>query len=85
MSGALHILGMLAAVAMPLWNIPLILTIQRRKSSRDISLTWALGVFACVLLMLPAGLASPDRAFRLFSIFNTALFGAVVVQILRYR
>lgn len=78
-------LGFLAAVAMPMWNIPLIIKISKRKSAGDISLVWALGVFACILLMLPAALKSPDRAFRVFGILNTVLFGAAVVQIFRYR
>ena len=42
----MHVLGLIAAVGMPLWNIPLILHIRRRRSSQDISLPWALGVFA---------------------------------------
>ena len=78
-------LGWLAAVAMPLWNIPLILHLRRRRSSSDISLSWALGVFACILLMLPSALRSPDPVFRLFGALNTVLFGAVVVYVLRYR
>ncbi len=78
-------IGLVAAVAMPFWNIPLIIKIARRKSSNDLSLSWALGVFVCILLMLPAALISPDRAFKAFSVVNTVLFGAVVVQILRYR
>ena len=78
-------IGLIAAVVMPFWNIPLILKIARRRSSKDLSLGWALGVFACILLMLPAALVSPDRIFKTFSLINTVLFGAVVVQILRYR
>lgn len=83
--GFMHVLGLIAAVGMPLWNIPLILHIRRRRSSHDISLTWALGVFACILLMLPSALVSPDPVFRAFGIINTVLFGAVVIQVLRYR
>ena len=78
-------LGLIAAVAMPLWNIPLIIRIERRKSSKDISLTWTLGVYACILLMLPSALASSDLIFRMFGIVNALLFGAVVIQVLRYR
>lgn len=78
-------LGLLAAVLMPFWNIPLILRIRRRRSSSDLSLGWALGVFACILLMLPAGLASPDRIFRLFSILNAVLFTGVAYHVVRYR
>ncbi len=77
--------GLVAAIAMPFWNIPLIVTIGRRKSSKDISLSWALGVFACILLMLPAALMSSDFIFKAFGIVNTVLFGAAVVQIVRYH
>ena len=70
---------------MPLWNIPLIIRIAKRKSSQDISLSWALGVFACILLMLPSALASPDATFRAFDIVNTVLFAGVVIQVIRYR
>ena len=79
------ILGLVAAVAMPFWNIPLIVRIQRRKSSRDISLAWVLGIWACILLMLPSALVSPDAIFRAFAVVNSVLFTAVVVQVLRHR
>lgn len=78
-------IGLIAAVIMPLWNIPLIVRIGRRKSSKDISLPWALGVLACILLMLPAALISPDIVLRAFGIVNAVSFAAVVIQILRYR
>lgn len=78
-------LGLVAAVVMPFWNIPLILKIQQRKSSKDLSLGWAVGVFLCILLMLPSGLSSPDRIFRVFTLVNTVLFAGVVVQVIRYR
>lgn len=78
-------IGMIAAIVLPFWNIPLILRIERRRSSDDISLLWAAGVFVCLLLMLPSGLTSADRVFKLFSIINIVFFGAVVVQVLRYR
>ena len=81
----IKLMGWIAAVLMPLWNIPLIVRISRRKSSGDISLSWTLGVFACVLLMLPAGLASQDRTFAVFSALNALLFAGVVIQVLRYR
>ena len=78
-------LGLIAAVLMPLWNIPLIVRIEKRKSSKDISVPWALGVLGCILLMLPAALTSPDIVLRVFGILNAVLFSAVVIQILRYR
>lgn len=78
-------LGLIAAVLMPLWNIPLIVRIERRKSSKDISLPWAVGVLGCIFLMLPAALTSTDIVLRAFGIANAVLFTAVVIQILRYR
>ena len=81
----LETIGMVAAAAMPLWNIPLILRIERRRSSGDISLAWVLGVWACILLMSPAAVRSSDPAFRIFGWMNLVLFTGVVVQVLRFR
>ena len=81
----LDAVGMIAAAGMPLWNIPLILHMERRKSSADISLAWVLGVWACILLMSPAAVHSADPAFRAFGWMNLVLFTAVVAQVLRFR
>jgi len=80
-----EVVGLIAAVALPLWNIPLIIRIQRRKSSKDLSLWWVLGVWVCLLLMLPSGLRSSDMVFRAFTMANIVLFTGVVIQTLRYR
>ncbi len=77
--------GLIAAVALPLWNIPLIVRIAKRKSSADLSLAWAFGVLACLLAMLPSGLISSDVVFKLFTVVNLALFSLVVIQVVRYR
>ena len=78
-------LGMLGAVALPFWNLPLIIKIGRRRSSKDLSLSWTLGVFGCLLLMLPAALISSDPIFKVFTVVNLFLFAGVVIQVLRYR
>ena len=85
MDETIQTVGLIAAVVMPFWNIPLMIRIGRRKSSKDISLPWALGVLSCVFLMLPSALASSDVTFKVFGVVNAALFSAVVVQVLRYR
>ena len=36
-------IGVVAAAVLPLFNIPLIIRIVKRKSSEDISLSWAVG------------------------------------------
>ena len=78
-------LGIIASVTLPLWNIPLILRIERRKSSADMSLWWIFGVWGSFLLMLPAGLQSADRVFKVFSIINIIFLTLVVIQVMRYR
>ncbi|MCR4336397.1 MAG: hypothetical protein NUV91_01125 [Candidatus Omnitrophica bacterium] len=77
--------GFVAAIILPLWNIPLIINIVKRKSSRDISLWWALGVWVCILLMAPSGFVSPDPIWRTFNIMNVILFTFVVIFTLKYR
>jgi uncharacterized protein with PQ loop repeat len=81
----IEIIGMIAAIILPFWNIPLILRIQKRKSSKDISLLWVFGVWVCLFLMFPSAVVSKDIVFKTFSIVNIILFSAVVVQALRYR
>jgi len=81
----IELLGVIAAVALPFWNIPLIITITQRQSSKDISLTWTFGVLGCLVLMLPAALRSPDVIFKIFGIVNLLLFAVVALQVVRYR
>lgn len=78
-------IGLLAGVVLPLFNIPLILRLVRRKSSEDISLSWAVGVWICIVLMTPQVLRSQDMAFRAFGIVNIIFFSAVVFFVLKYR
>lgn len=78
-------LGLIAAVALPFMNIPLILTIGKRRSSKDISLVWTLGVWLCLAAMLPSALVSSDPVFKVFAVVNLAMFSLVVAQVLRFR
>ena len=78
-------IGAVAGFILPLFNIPLILHIIRRKSSDDISLTWVLGVWICILLMTPRALTSSDLAFKLFGITNIIFFSLVVFFTVKYR
>ena len=63
-------LGMVSAVLMPFFDIPLIWRIVRRKSSEDISLVWTFGIWACILGMLPASLVSADPILKAFGIVD---------------
>ncbi|HNX25365.1 MAG TPA: hypothetical protein PKG60_15065 [Spirochaetota bacterium] len=77
--------GMAAGIIMPLFNFPLVYKIWKRKSSSDISLVWALGIWGSILLMLPASLISPDPVFNVFGILNFILFTGVVISVLKFR
>jgi uncharacterized protein with PQ loop repeat len=77
--------GMIAGVIMPLFNIPLIYKIWKRKSSSDLSLTWALGVWSTIIIMTPSAVLSADPVFRIFGIANAFLFTLVVIFVLKYR
>ena len=78
-------IALFAAVVLPLWNIPLIVRIVKRKSSMDISIYWVLGVWTCFVLMAPAAFVSADLVWRAFNIVNLILFTAVLVVVLIYR
>ena len=78
-------IALVGSIALPLCNIPLIIKIVRRKSSRDVSLEWAVGVWICLLLMAPAGLISPDFVWKTYTIINFVLFSVVMVTVLVYR
>ena len=80
----INTMGMAAAIILPLWNIPLMIKIVKRRSSRDISLSWALGVWVCILIMAPSGFSSEDIVWRTFNIVNLLLFTGVVMVILKY-
>ena len=75
----------IAAIVLPLWNIPLIVRVIKRKSSEDISIYWVMGVWICFLLMAPQAFTSSDIVWRAFNIMNLILFTAVVIAVLAYR
>ena len=73
-----------AGAVLPLFNIPLMIRIIRRKSADDISLVWLFGVWICILLMSPAALASKDPAFRDFGWMNIIFFTGVVIVTVKF-
>ncbi len=78
-------IGAAAAIALPLFNIPLIIHLIKRKNSSDLNLTWAVGVWVCIVLMTPQALRSPDMTFRVFGVANLLFFSVVFFLILKYR
>ncbi len=81
----LNKIALVAAIILPLWNIPLIVRIVRRRSSRDLSIYWVLGVWTCLALMAPSAFTSKDLVWKVFSIINFFLFSLVVIFVLAYR
>jgi len=81
----IHNIALIASVVLPLWNIPLIVRMINRKSSKDISTYWAFGVWCCLVLMAPAGLMSSDIVWRVFIIANLSIFSIVVFTVVYYR
>lgn len=77
--------GLIVGIILPLFNIPLIIKIVKRGSSKDISLVWALGVWICIVLMSPSAFTSEDIVFRIFSYINVTMFTLVVITVLKYR
>jgi carbon starvation protein CstA len=78
-------IAFIAAIVLPLFNIPLIVRVIKRRSSRDLSIHWALGVWICFLLMAPEALRSSDIVWRVFSIMNIILFTCVLIAVVVYR
>ncbi|MCF7917134.1 MAG: hypothetical protein K9L61_05090 [Candidatus Omnitrophica bacterium] len=78
-------IALIAAIILPLWNIPLIARMVKRKSSADISLYWALGVWVCFILMAPDAFKSADLVWKTFNIVNLILFSVVILVVLYYR
>ncbi|HBO96513.1 MAG TPA: hypothetical protein DE315_02235 [Candidatus Omnitrophica bacterium] len=78
-------IGVVAAAVLPLFNIPLIIRIVKRGSSEDISLSWAVGVWVCILLMAPSGFTSQDVVWRTFNYTNLLLFTGVAFVTVKYR
>jgi hypothetical protein len=85
MESVAQTLGVLSGVLMPFFNIPLILRIVKRRSSEDISLAWVIGVWACVVGMVPASIASSDVVLYTFGLVNVVFFSGVLFAVLYFH
>ena len=81
----IHSVAMVAGIVLPFWNIPLIMRIVRRKSSEDVSIYWAVGVWGSLALMAPSAFVSKDPVWRYFSIINFIIFTFVTFIVVIYR
>ncbi len=78
-------IALAASIVLPLWNIPLIIRIIKRRSSGDISIYWAIGVWTCLLAMLPSGIRSDFLVWRVFTAANFVFFSFVAISTLIFR
>lgn len=75
-----------AAAALPMFDIPLIVRIVRRKSSGDISVSWIVGLWVCSVGMAPAAIiSSTDLVWKTFNIVNVVLLTGVLIAVIYYR
>ena len=77
--------GFWAAVILPLWDIPLIVRVIQRKSSQDISMIWAVGLWITSVLMSPSAFLSGDKTAIGFNIMNVIMLTGVLIVVIKYR
>ena len=70
---------------LPMFDIPLIVHIIKRKSSLDISLSWALGLWGSSVLMAPSAFISGDKVAIGFNVVNVVMLTAVLIVVFKYR
>ena len=78
-------IALVAGVALPFFNVPLIIRLWQRKRAEDLSVSWAVGVWVCIVLMTPQALRSTDAAFKAYGVVNILFFTVVAFQIVWYR
>lgn len=82
----LEVVSTIAAAALPMFDIPLIVRIVRRKSAGDISVSWIAGLWVCSVGMAPAAIiSSEDLVWKTFNIVNVILLTGVLIAVLYYR
>ena len=85
MEAILKTIGFWAGVMLPLWDIPLIVHVIKRKSSQDISLIWAVGIWITSVMMAPSAFMKNDVLAIGFNIMNVLMLTGVMVVTIKYR
>lgn len=79
-------IGMWAGIVLPLWDIPLIVRIIRRKSAADISLVWMWGLWGCSVLMAVSAFAANNNPTAVaFNISNIIALSVLLAVVLKYH
>jgi uncharacterized protein with PQ loop repeat len=77
--------GFWAGVMLPLWDIPLIVRVIRRKSSADISLLWTWGLWLSSVFMAPSSFLVHNPMAMAFNIVNVTTLTVVLIAVVKYR
>lgn len=75
-------IGFWAGIMLPLFDIPLIMHVVKRKSSADISMVWAVGLWSTSVMLL---IGSKDPLASGFNIVNVLMLSIVVLVVIKYR
>ena len=75
-------IGFWAGVVLPLFDIPLIYRIIKRKSSADISIIWIVGLWVTSVMLL---ISTKDPLAFGFNIMNVLMLTVVMGVVLKYR
>ncbi len=78
-------IGLWAGIMLPLWDIPLIVRVIRRKSSSDISQVWAWGIWLSSVLMAPSAFVANNTIAIGFNIVNVITLTAVLIVVVKYH
>lgn len=78
-------IGLWAGIVLPLWDIPLIVRILQRKSSDDISLVWAWGIWGSSVAMAPSAFVVGNIPAIGFNIVNVLTLTVVLIIVLKYH
>jgi len=78
-------IGLWAGIMLPLWDIPLIVRVIRRKSSADISLLWTWGIWLSSVLMAPSAFVAHNTIAIGFNIVNVITLSIVLVVVVKFR
>jgi uncharacterized protein with PQ loop repeat len=78
-------IGFWASIALPLWDIPLMVRVIRRRSSQDISMSWAFGIWATAVMLAPSAFISGDKMAIAFNIANVIMLTGVLIVVFKYR
>ena len=81
----LDTIGEVTTSVLPLFNVPLILNIRKRKCSCDISLLWTAGIWGCSLVFMIVSLLSGGTLLKAIAVVNFVFFTATMLYILKYH